>query len=220
MLPTWLSLLLNIMNTLLEQYCISLTSDFHKIPASRKELLDKIAHYIIAKRTNSEPVNLLYVCTHNSRRSHFGQLWAYVAASYYQVKGVTAYSGGTEVTAFNVHAIQAVERAGFDVNPINTETNTTYHLTIDEKEAPVVCFSKLFGDPFNPQSNFAAIMTCSDAEQNCPFIPGAELRIGTPYDDPKEFDHTPQQDAQYDERCRQIALETFYVFSKVSEYVC
>jgi arsenate reductase len=58
-------------------------------------------------------------------------------------------------------------------------------------------------------------MTCSDAEENCPFIPGVELRIGTTYEDPKAYDNTLQQDTQYDTRCRQIALETLYVFSLV-----
>jgi protein-tyrosine phosphatase/arsenate reductase len=45
-------------------------------------------------------------------------------------------------------------------------------------------------------------------------MPGVELRIGTTYDDPKDFDNTPLQDEKYSERCRQIALETFYAFSK------
>jgi hypothetical protein len=67
----------------------------------------------------------------------------------------------------------------------------------------------------NPVNNFAAIMTCSDAEENCPFIPGVELRIGTTYDDPKTFDNTPLQDTKYDERLKQIAVETFYVFSLI-----
>ncbi|MDF2453450.1 MAG: protein-tyrosine-phosphatase, partial [Bacteroidota bacterium] len=43
-----------------------------------------------------------------------------------------------------------------------------------------------------------------------------ELRIATTYDDPKEFDNTSQQDEKYSERCKQIALETFYVFSKIN----
>jgi protein-tyrosine phosphatase/arsenate reductase len=56
-------------------------------------------------------------------------------------------------------------------------------------------------------------MTCSDAEENCPFIPGVDLRIGTTYDDPKAFDGTQLQDEKYQERSSQIALECLYVFS-------
>jgi protein-tyrosine phosphatase/arsenate reductase len=203
------------MFTEIENYCDELKKNFNSIPPERKVLLEKIAQYIDHKNALNQPVNLVYICTHNSRRSHFGQIWAQVAASYYNVKHVNTFSGGTEATAFNVNAINAIKRIGFDVKPINIEKNSTYHIVFDEKESPVVCFSKVYDDPENPQSGFAAIMTCSDAEENCPFIPGVELRVGTTYDDPKEFDNTPLQDAKYDERCKQIALETFYVFSLI-----
>lgn len=199
----------------IKAYCDSLTKDFSKIPTQRKEILEKITQYIAKKNTLNKSINLVYICTHNSRRSHFGQVWAHVASKYYGISNVNTYSGGTEATAFNINAINALKRVGFDVKPINIEKNSTFHISFNEKENPIVCFSKVYDDPKNPQSEFAAIMTCSDAEENCPFIPGVELRIGTTYDDPKEFDNTPLQDAKYDERCKQIALETFYVFSKL-----
>lgn len=197
-------------------YCDSLSKSFDKIPASRKEILDKITPYIVTKRKNNKPVHLVYICTHNSRRSHFGQVWAHIASRYYGIKDIYTYSGGTEATAFNRNAINSLKRIGFDIKPINTEKNSTYHLSFDEKESPIVCFSKVYNDPKNPEREFAAIMTCSDAEENCPYIPGVELRIGTTYDDPKAFDNTPLQDSKYDERCMQIALETFYIFSRVN----
>lgn len=199
----------------IKTYCDNLTKEFRTIPDSRKEILEKITQYIKSKQKDNKLINLIYICTHNSRRSHFGQIWAQVAASYYNVKNVNTFSGGTEATAFNINAINSLKRVGFDVKPINIEKNSTYHVFHDEKESPSICFSKTYDDAKNPQKEFAAIMTCSDAEENCPFIPGVELRIGTTYDDPKAFDNTPQQDAKYDERCKQIALETLYVFSKL-----
>lgn len=199
----------------IKQYCDKLTKEFDTISNERKELLEKISNYISLKKENNNPIQLVYICTHNSRRSHFGQIWAQVAANYFNVKNVTTFSGGTEATAFNINAINAVKRVGFDIKPINVGKNSTYHVSFDEIEKPIICFSKVYDDAQNPQSSFAAIMTCSDAEENCPFIPGVELRIGTTYDDPKAFDNTPLQDAKYDERCKQIALETFYGFSKV-----
>ena len=196
-------------------YCESLVKAFDEISAERKEILEKITQYIAKKSILNKPVNLVYICTHNSRRSHFGQIWAKVASDYFKIKYVHTFSGGTEATAFNINAINALKRVGFDIKPINNEANPTYHIQYDTKESPIVCFSKVYDDPKNPQKEFAAIMTCSDAEENCPFIPGVELRIGTTYDDPKAFDNTPMQDTKYDERCRQIALETMYVFSKL-----
>lgn len=199
----------------IKTYVDGLTKEFKSIPQNRKEILEKITQYIAKKRVMGSPINLVYICTHNSRRSHFGQVWAHVAASYYGIKNVNTYSGGTEATAFNINAINALKRVGFNIKPINIEKNTTYHVFHDDNESPSVCFSKTYDDAKNPQKEFAAIMTCSDAEENCPFIPGVELRIGTTYDDPKAFDNTPEQDAKYDERCKQIALETLYVFSKL-----
>lgn len=58
-------------------------------------------------------------------------------------------------------------------------------------------------------------MTCSQADKACPAVKGATTRVAVPYDDPKQFDGTSQETAKYDERCKQIATETFYVFSKV-----
>ncbi len=188
---------------------------FTGIPQQRKELLDKITNYIQGKQAANKPVHLVYICTHNSRRSHFGQVWAKVASVYFGIKDVHTFSGGTEATAFNINAINALKRVGFDIKPISIEKNSVYLVLYDEKEPPIRCFSKTYDDPKNPKEGFAAIMTCSDAEENCPFIPGVELRIGTTYDDPKAFDGTSLQDEKYDERCKQIALETFYVFSKV-----
>lgn len=204
------------MYTSIKSYCDSLVSSFDEISSERKTLLSKIGHYILEKRKKNEPVNLIYVCTHNSRRSHFGQVWAQVAADYYQISNVNTFSGGTEATAFNPNAIHALRRIGFKVETEDSTANPTYKVRYDESLKPCLCFSKVYNHTSNPHTNFAAIMTCSDAEENCPFIPGVELRIATTYDDPKVFDNTPLQDAKYDERCRQIALETLFVFYFVS----
>ena len=199
----------------IKQYCDKLIAEFDVIPKERQALLEELSNYVSSKKESHQAIQLVYICTHNSRRSHFGQIWAQVAANYFNVKNVTSFSGGTEATAFNSNAINAIKRVGFDVKPLDETTNKRYHVVYNETENPIICFSKVYDDAQNPQTNFAAIMTCSDAEENCPFIPGVELRIGTTYGDPKAFDNTPLQDAKYDERCKQIALETLYVFSKV-----
>lgn len=199
----------------IKKYTDELVQQFDLIPQDRKETLCKIADYIASKKEQNHPINLIYVCTHNSRRSHFGQVWAHVASAYYGVKNVHTFSGGTEATAFNSNAINSLKRVGFRVEQLDASTNPRYHVFHDDSQKPSVCFSKVYDHQENPTSAFAAIMTCSDAEENCPFIPGVELRIGTTYNDPKEFDNTPLQDEKYDERCKQIALETLFVFSKL-----
>jgi protein-tyrosine phosphatase/arsenate reductase len=198
----------------IKSFCNNLTPLFTEISEDRKQLLQKISNYIQTKKDGNQPINLVYVCTHNSRRSHFGQVWAAVAAHYFGVKNVHTFSGGTEATAFNPNAINALRKIGFEITDDGQPINPTYTVKFAEDDF-TTCFSKVYNHPQNPQQNFAAIMTCSDAEQNCPFIPGVELRIGTTYNDPKAFDNTPQQDAAYTERATQIALECLYVFSLV-----
>ena len=202
------------MYTTINTFCNQLIPRFTEISEERKQLLQKISNYIQTKKDSQQPVNLVYVCTHNSRRSHFGQVWAAVAANYFGLKNVHTFSGGTEATAFNPNAISALRKIGFDIIDDGETINPTYTVKFTDDDF-TTCFSKVYNHPQNPQQNFAAIMTCSDAEQNCPFIPGVELRIGTTYNDPKAFDNTPQQDAAYTERATQIALECLYVFSLV-----
>ncbi|MDP3557226.1 MAG: protein-tyrosine-phosphatase [Bacteroidota bacterium] len=198
----------------IKAYCDTIINEFVNIPSNRKEVLGKIADYIISK--NNLPVNLVYICTHNSRRSHFGQVWANVASSYYKIKNINSFSGGTEATSFNLNAINALNRIGFSVESLTENENPVYQVAYGDNEEPIECFSKVYNNSINPQKDFAAIMTCSDADENCPFIEGAEIRIATTYNDPKMFDNTPMQDEMYDERCRQIATETFYVFSRIN----
>jgi protein-tyrosine phosphatase/arsenate reductase len=200
----------------IKNFCDQLVTQFDEISLERKELLEKVSAFITQKKAAGLDIKLVYICTHNSRRSHFGQVWANVAADYFHVENVSTFSGGTEATAFNPNAINALHRVGFDISTIEERSNPVYRVAHSDAYAPSICFSKVYDDVANPQAGYAAIMTCSDAEENCPFIPGVELRIGTTYDDPKAFDNTPLQDAKYNERCRQIALETFYVFSKIS----
>ena len=156
----------------------------------------------------------MYICTHNSRRSHFGQIWAAVAASYYGISHVRTFSGGTEATAFHPNAIEVLREAGFEIVTSGANRNPLHDVRFGEQES-CTCFSKVYDDPANPSDLFAAIMTCSDAEENCPFIPGAEMRTAIPYDDPKAFDATEQQAEKYRERSDQIALEIVYAFSLI-----
>lgn len=185
------------------------------ISNERKQTLQPLIDYIQTKVTENKNANLNFICTHNSRRSHLSQVWAQAAAHFYQIKNVYCYSGGTEATALFPMVAKTLEQAGFEIEVLSEGKNPVYAIKYAENEHPIVGFSKTFDHPFNPQSEFAAIMTCSQADANCPFIPGAEKRIPVKYDDPKAFDNTPQQVEKYEERSNQIATEMLYVFSKV-----
>jgi protein-tyrosine phosphatase/arsenate reductase len=199
----------------IQSNCDLLIKEFDLITADRKVLLVKISDYIQQKLDSGLPVNLMYVCTHNSRRSHFGQIWAAVAANYFKIINLHTFSAGTEATAFHPNAIAALREHGFIVVKENAANNPVYSVKFGSPTDYVSCFSKTVYDPANPQSEFAAIMTCSDADENCPFIPGVELRIGTTYEDPKAFDGTNLQNEKYLERSLQIGRECLYVFSNL-----
>jgi len=185
-----------------------------EIPAERKKILQEIVNYIEQKAKINEAVKLIFICTHNSRRSQLAQIWAQAASRYYNIEA-SCYSGGVEVTAFNERAVEAIKRAGFKVSK-EGENNPVYWVNDSNTCHPIGTYSKLYDDQANPTSGFATIMTCSDADENCPFIPGTEARIPLRYEDPKEFDGTSLETKKYDERSWQIAAEMLYVFSKIN----
>ena len=191
------------------------TLNIEAISKERKQALQPLIDYIQTKVTRNKNANLNFICTHNSRRSHLSQVWAQAAAHFYNIKNVYCYSGGTEATALFPMAAKTLEQAGFKIEVLSEGKNPVYAIKYAENEHPIIGFSKTFDHPFNPKCEFAAIMTCSDADANCPFIPGSEKRIPVKYDDPKAFDNTPQQAEKYEERSNQIATEMLYVFSKV-----
>lgn len=199
----------------LKTYISDLESGFNSIATSRKEDLKKVANYVRGKLENDETAKLNFICTHNSRRSHLAQIWTAVAANHYGIQNIETYSGGTEATAFNPRAVSALERTGLKIENPGGD-NPKYKVQFDDKSEPMTCFSKTFDDPANPDSKFAAIMTCSDADENCPFVPGAEFRKPITYRDPKESDGTDQEAKIYDERCKQIGTEMFYMVSLVN----
>ena len=189
--------------------------DLSSIPEDRKPVLEQLRNYIQSKVDTQAPVHLNFICTHNSRRSQLSQVWAKVAAVSHGIR-IKSFSGGTEATAFNERAVASLLRSGFAISA-SGEGNPVYTVRFADDCQPLHCFSKTFDHPENQSSAFAAVMTCSDADENCPFIPGAETRIPLRYEDPKAFDGTPEEASKYDERSRQIATEMFYVFSRITK---
>jgi len=203
------------MRAQLVQYIDRALQEIARISEERKRLLDDVAAFVSSKRGAEEAGDLIFICTHNSRRSQMGQLWAAAAAAHFGIDGVRTYSGGTEATAFNPRAVTALERAGFVIETPGGD-NPRYRVTFDEGGPVIECFSKTYDDPFNPTEGFAAIMTCSEADEACPVIPGAALRAPIRYEDPKVADGTPVEAAVYDARCLQIATEMLYLFSRIA----
>ena len=209
------------LNDILKRKCEQLISDAGKtISEKRKALLNDLASSlkkeIAIKEQNGDSVAVVYLCTHNSRRSHFAQVWGHIASVYFKVSNLKTYSGGTVATACHPNTIAALKQIGFDIkcDDLSCE-NPLYHVYYNDEEF-IECYSKANTDESLPQKDFIAVMTCSDSDINCPLVPGAKKRLSTTYDDPKEFDETENPLPNYIERSLQIATEILYTFQELT----
>lgn len=185
---------------------------------ARKQMLYQAA-ITLKEKLKGDPVpSLLFVCTHNSRRSHFARVWAEVI-TYSLTEGkvkVTMESAGTEATACNERTVASLERAGFEIIKGEGGSNPVYHARYaDDGTIPAMkLWSKTLEDSAISRP-LVAVMTCSDADENCPLVPGASARIRMTFEDPKVSDDTPKERQTYDERSAQIAAEMHYLLSQV-----
>lgn len=191
--------------------------EFDRIPAERRAILKSIADFLSDRQRRQSPARLLFVCTHNSRRSQMAQIWSAAAAGYYGLPVPRVYSGGTESTAFNPRAVAALERAGMRIESTGDDENPVYLVRSGPGIPVVPAFSKRISEPPNPKADFCAVMVCDSADRACPNVSGAVARIALPFRDPKASDGTPTERETYDERCRDIAREMLFAMSLVRD---
>jgi arsenate reductase (thioredoxin) len=196
--------------------CQSLCSTFDSIPQERIEILTAIARPFAEELLNSNQLQVIYICTHNSRRSHFAQIWSEIASHYFHINRCSHFSGGTEVTRINQHVLAALAQQGFDVQELDDSTNPSVAIRYGD-DHEIVCYSKTYDDRSNPQSDFIAVMTCDHADENCPFIPGAKQRIPLTYEDPKKYDQHDNVVEKYKMKSAEIGREMLYLFSLIEE---
>ncbi len=190
--------------------------DMDSIPSERKESLQIFIERVQAIKKESIDLTINFICTHNSRRSHLGQIWAQTMADYYGIKDVRTYSGGTEATAMYPQIVKTLEKNGFQIATLSDSTNPIFGIKSGPNESPMIGFSKIYDHSFNPSTGFIAIMTCDQANEACPLVTGAVSKIAITYEDPKHSDGTEQMTKIYEERSKQIATEMKYVFSKIN----
>ena len=183
----------------------------------RKEVLQPLVDYIQNKVNNNEVIQLNFICTHNSRRSHLSQIWAQTMAFQFGIRNVFCYSGGTETTAMFSKVGETLVNQGFEIQQLSKNENPVFAIKFSDNEPPIIAFSKTYSDAFNPKTNFGAIMTCNNADEGCPMVFGAEARFPVKYDDPKAFDGTDLMNEKYVERSLEIASEMYFVFSQIKQ---
>ena len=185
-------------------------NDFYSLSA-RQIVRQEISADVSRAKREAKVLALNFICTHNSRRSQIAQIWTIVAAAWYDNEFVTAYSGGTEVTALHPNVITVLTALGFRIEG-DGDGPGRYLVYFSDDCPPVRCWSKLYDDPANPVDDFLAIMVCDDADANCPVIPTAKRRISLQYVDPKFSDGTNEEADIYRRTAREIGSEVFSLF--------
>ncbi len=189
--------------------------DTTSISEHRKARLSSIITHLKKKIILTADIHLIFICTHNSRRSHFAQIWAQTLAAYFHLEKIKAYSGGTEITALYPTVLKSLEKIGFKSTLLSSGTNPVYAIKYGENALSIIGFSKEWNHQFNPQSEFTTIMTCAQADASCPHIAGAEARFSLPFQDPKAYDNSQQESQEYLNTCKLIATEMYYIFSQI-----
>ena len=202
----------------IKNFCEAREQEFNLISEERKAVLRSLSDYISKKYVAGKTPKMTVICTHNSRRSHLGQLWLSIGADYYGFPAVESFSGGTEATAFNIRAVNAMREIGFDISADDADAvNPDYRIKWSSDMEAYHAFSKKYEAAPNPTQDFAAIMVCTSADEGCPIVSGCDFRLSLPFDDPKAFDDTDLEAEKYTERAEQICREMLFVFSQIKK---
>jgi len=201
----------------LKSYMDSIIGESEKINDQRKSQLQPVMDYVLNVISGGREPQLLFVCTQNSRRSMFTQVWAQLAGWVCGIKNFHSHSAGSELAALHSNTRDALIRAGIKIDQLTGGENPLYRAVFSEAFPSMYLFSKQVNFSENPKKDFGAVLVCVEDAETCPFIPSAEVRIPLPYDDPKKFDDTDQIAAAYDRSSQQIASEMFYVMKCVAE---
>ena len=194
-------------------YVTARMAELDAIPEARRVPLESLAEYVNDTQREGNPAHFLFICTHNSRRSHFAQVWAAIAAQVFGRHSMHCESAGTEVSAVHPNALSALERAGLRVHVMEDGPNPLVHIVYSQTLPAIQCRSKRIPSPGDRPLEFCAVMTCTSADKACPTVPGASRRVAIPYTDPKESDGTSAEAVTYDARCAEIAREMLFAFS-------
>jgi arsenate reductase (thioredoxin) len=196
------------------EHAAFLTTSFDMIDLEHRSSGEALADWIVKNYQTGRNLDVIAVCTANSRRSLFGSTMGNIAADYYGMPEIRFHSGGTAATAINSRAINALKEIGVEIELTGKEAprgepqtrNPIYVVRWGKAGAlgtppPEASeFSKVYSDAVNPQQGFAALVVCSEADAACPIVKGADVRISAPFLDAKMYDGGSYESPKYAER--------------------
>jgi len=190
-----------------------------QITDARLEELEKLAALISKNLSINNNARVVFICTHNSRRSQLAEVWFRYACKINNIENISIYSAGTEATAFNERMVNALIDAGFKVNLVRADKNPKYNIYTRVIDNSSVLFSKTYDDSTIPQKEIIAVMVCDDAAENCPHIPNATHRIRLSYKDPKHSDKTMSEKEVYSKKVIEIGSEMLHLVTLLDKKV-
>lgn len=210
------------MNAKTRAHADLLTTQYDMIEEAHRKRAEELIAWVVDRYRSGKHVGVVTVCTGNTRRSMLSATMGNVAAAYHGLPEVRFYSGGTTPDAINSRTIATLKEIGLEIEPTGKEAargkqgraNPVYRVTwgkgLETRE-----FSKVYTDAQNPQSDFAALLVCGEADTACPTVAGASARIPLPYLDPKSFDGAAFESAKYAERRDDIGRFMLSAFMQV-----
>ena len=101
-----------------------LTTSFDMIDEPHRLAGRKLADWIAENYRPGRRLDVVAVCTGNSRRSILGATMGNIAAAYYGMPEIRFHSGGTAPSAFNARSVRALKEIGVEVEPTGKEAAT------------------------------------------------------------------------------------------------
>ena len=147
---------------------------------------------------------VVFLCTHNSRRSQYCEVWSKYFSSTYKNK-INFFSAGTLKMKVPKQVYKSFERVGVKVDEnssINIETMT------------ISPFSKTLTEV--KEKEFISIMTCAESEKSCPVDARSLINLKLFYDDPRRYDNTQEEAEEYDKTSFMIASEINYILKNIN----
>lgn len=201
----------------LAEHMARIASQTGQVKPDHKEASEKLGEWIAGHYKAGQPLHVTIICTGNSRRSMLGSVMGNASAAFQGMPEVRFHSGGTTPSAFNKRTIASLKRVGVVIEPTgengskgpaggdNPKYLVRWGNSDQTSHLQMVEFSKHYRDQVNPQTGFAAVLVCTEADGACPTVAGASARIPAPFEDPKKFDDTSDEASRYDERRDDIA---------------
>ena len=201
----------------LAEHMQRIASQTDQVKPDDKAASEKLGEWIAGHYKAGQPLHVTVICTGNSRRSMLGSVMGNASAAFQGMPEVRFHSGGTTPSAFNKRTIASLKRVGVVIEPTgemavmgpaggdNPKYLVRWGISDSANQLQMVEFSKHYRDEANPQSGYAAVLVCTEADGACPTVAGASARIPAPFEDPKKFDDTPEEESRYDERRDDIA---------------